>query len=176
MRLFLSALALCALSSAAFADSAGKYGNGHSSPRVIVETRIIATQNQLQVRFSHGGDTSAWRDASEDPNGDGYDAWDSPEGASTGGRDFRFDGGEAQYKSSSGHWIDLGRKRKGNPIPAGAEYVTAGDKLPGDGLVREAADPDARWFESTAGNSFGYDVFYIPGGDDVTTLPDDPGN
>ena len=166
-------LALIALSGFAFADSAGKYGNGRTQPRVTVETRMQASQNQLQVRFTHNGETSEWRNASEDPNGDGFDVLDSTEGADTGGKNFRFKGGKAQYKNGQGVWVNLGRKRKGNPAGSGgAHHITAGTPLPSDGMVRPASG--GRWFPATAGTAFSYDIFFIPGGDDVTTLPDDP--
>jgi hypothetical protein len=169
-------LALLLLAGAAHADSAGKYGNGRSNPRVTVETQLIGTQNQLQVRFTHNGETSAWRNSSTVEGGDGRDALDSVEGADTGGKQFRFSGGRAQYQNSSGDWVNLGRKRTGNAVPAGGHYVTAGTPLPTDGKVRPVQVPWARWEPATAGNSYLYDVYFIPGGDDVTTLPDDPGS
>jgi len=166
-------LFLILFASAVLADSAGKYGNGYSTPRVVVETRQVDPFNQLQVRFSHGGETSPWRNASADPTGDGFDAYDSAEGGATGGKEFRFHNGKLQYKNDSGDWVDIGRKRKA--IPAGAQYIRAGVPLPCDGRVRPTMLPGAPWVEATAGSARFYDVYFLPAGDDVTTLPDDPG-
>lgn len=166
-------LALSLFAVPALADSAGKYGNGRTQPRVTVETRIITTQNQLQVKFTHDGESSGWRNASEDPDGDGRDAWDSAESGDLDGERFRFKDGECQYRNENGDWIDIGRKRKGNPVPGSVQHLTAGTVVPRDGMARFDL-PGSRWFPVTAGSSYFVDIYYIPGGDDVTTLPDDP--
>ena len=163
-------LALLALSGLAFADSAGKYGTGRTQPRVSVETQIIGTQNQLQVRFTHNGSTSDWQNASAADPGDGFDADDSSESGNTGGKNFRFKNGKAQYQNASGGWVNLGRKRSGNMGQGGSEYITAGNPMPDDGLMRTVGSNN--WVPTTAGRTYGYDVFWI--GDDVTTLPDAP--
>jgi hypothetical protein len=167
-------LALILLASVGLSNSAGPYGNGWSTPRVTVETRTDPGFNQLQVRFKHGGETSDWRNASADPDGDGFDAEDSAEGAPTGGRDFRFNGGNAQYKNSQGQWVNLGRKRK-SLSGAGGHYIKAGLPFPCDGRIRPTLVPGSPWFPATAGDARLYDVWFLPAGDDVTTLPDDPG-